>query len=343
MKDSMTTLDRRSFLRVSAAGALAGPALATLALPRRAYAKPGAVHVRFGAGSAIAYNPIYVAKEKGFYEEEGLDVELIWAQAAPEVIQAVIGGSAEGGVGGSFGMIAGAEKGAPIITVAIYAYGGERIALAVRTDAGIKTLRDLYGKKVGFQSGAIGQQMFQTMAEIEKLDVSKIDIVFLNNVDMAAAVAAKSVDAIATWEPQPSLLESKGLVKVLQRGGKYLQSPGCVMFGTDYIKKNREAVSRFVKAHFRGCQFIRQNPKEAAAINAKYVKGAVPEVLQDSYKYLVFDPRVSKQMHAELQSDMKFMLSQKKIARAVDGAAIATSTFTDEIEKQFPELVRDLK
>jgi ABC-type nitrate/sulfonate/bicarbonate transport system substrate-binding protein len=270
-------------------------------------------------------------------------VELIWAQAAPEVIQAVIGGSAEGGVGGSFGMIAGAEKGAPIITVAIYAYGGERIALAVRTDTGIKTLRDLYGKKVGFQSGAIGQQMFQTMAEIEKLDMSKIDIVFLNNVDMAAAVAAKSVDAIATWEPQPSLLESKGLVKVLQRGGKYLQSPGCVMFGTDYIKKNRDAVSRFVRAHFRGCQFIRQNPKEAAVINAKYVKGAVPEVLQDSYKYLVFDPRVSKQMHAELQNDMKFMLSQKKISRPVDGAAIATSAFTDEIEKQFPELVRDLK
>lgn len=117
-------------------------------------------------------------------------------------------------------MIAGAEKGAPVVTVAIYAYGGQRLALAVRSDAGINTLQDLYGKKVGFQSGAIGQQMFQTMAQVEKLDVSKINIVFLNNVDMAAAIASKSVDAIATWEPQPSLLEAKGLVKILTRGGK---------------------------------------------------------------------------------------------------------------------------
>jgi len=78
-------------------------------------------------------------------------------------------------------------------------------------------------------------------------------------VELMATLDAESVDAIVTWEPQPSLLEAKGLVKVVQRGGKYLKSPGCVMFGTEYIKKNPDLVRRFVKAHFRGCQFIRQH------------------------------------------------------------------------------------
>jgi hypothetical protein len=45
-------------------------------------------------------------------------------------------------------------------------------------------------------------------------------------------------------------------------------------------------------------------------------------------------------MQAELQADMKFMLAQKKISRPVEPAALATSTFSDEIEKKFPELVR---
>ena len=49
----------------------------------------------------------------------------------------------------------------------------------------------------------------------------------------------------------PSLLEAKGLVRVIQRSGKYLKGPGCVMFGTEYIKKNPDVVRRFVKAHFR--------------------------------------------------------------------------------------------
>lgn len=306
-------------------------------------APPEKVKVRFGVGSAIAYNPVYVAKEKGFYEEEGLDVELLWLQAAPEVIQAMIGGSAEGGVGGSFGLIAGISKGAPVITTAIYAYGGERIALAVRKDLVIKNLKDLYGKKVAFQSGAIGQQMFTELCAKEGLDMSKVDIVFLNNVDMAAAVASKTVDAIVTWEPQPSLLESKGLVTILQRGGKYLQSPGCVIFGTSYIKKNRDAVLRFTKAHFRASQFIRQNPKEAAVINSKYIRGAVPEVLQKSYEYLIFDPRVTTAMLAELEADMKFMLSQKKITSPVKPTVLATTEFSEEIVKKYPDLVKDLK
>ena len=81
--------------------------------------------VRFGVGSAIAYTPVYVAKEKGLYEEEGLDVELLWLQAAPEVVQAIIGGSAEGGVGGSFGLIAGVSKGAPVITTAMMLMAGK--------------------------------------------------------------------------------------------------------------------------------------------------------------------------------------------------------------------------
>jgi ABC-type nitrate/sulfonate/bicarbonate transport system substrate-binding protein len=311
-------------------------------VPQQGFAEEK-IKIRFGIGSAIAYNPIYVAKEKGFYEEEKLDVEFVWLQAAPEVIQGIIGGSVEGGAAGSFGMIAGIAKGAPAISASIYAYGGDRIALAARKGTGIKTLNDLYGKKVAFQSGAIGQQMFLTMSSVEKIDVSKIDIVFLNNVDMASAVASKSVDAIVTWEPQPSLLEAKGLVEILQRGGKYLQSPGNVVFSTNYIKKNREAVLRFVKAHFKACQFIRQNPKEASVINSKYVKGAVPEVLEKSYAYLTFDPRVTQVTLQELEADMKFVLSQKKIDHAVDPTLLATREFSDEIVKKFPEFVKDLK
>ncbi len=93
--------------------------------------------------------------------------------------------------------------------------------------------------------------MFTTMMQVKQPDMSRIDIVFLNNVDMAAAIGGKSIDAIVTWEPQPSLLEAKGLVRVIQRGGKHLKDPGCVMFGTEYVKKNCDVVRRFVKAHFR--------------------------------------------------------------------------------------------
>lgn len=333
-------LGRREFLSAGLAVVLAPLAPGSIGV---AVAQPKRPRVRFGVGVAVAYSPCYVALEKRLWEEEGVDVDYFPAPGgSPDVIPAVIGGSADGGVGGSFGLIAGVEKGAPVITVAVYAYGGERLALAVRTDSGIKTLPDLYGKKVGVQSGAIGQQMLNTMAEIEKLDMSKIDVVPLNNVDMPAAVGAKMVDAIITWEPYPSLLEAKGLVRVIQRGGKYLQSPGAVMFGTSFIEKNHDVVFRVVKAHFRACQFIRQHPREAAMMVQKHVKGTTPEVIEQSFRYLVFDPRVTKMIVGEFEADMRFMLSQKKIASPVPAKALITSTFSDEVEKRHPDLVADL-
>jgi ABC-type nitrate/sulfonate/bicarbonate transport system substrate-binding protein len=333
-------LGRREFLSAGLAVVLAPLAPGSFGV---AVAQPKRPRVRFGVGVAVAYSPCYVALEKRLWEEEGVDVDYFPAPGgSPDVIPAVIGGSADGGVGGSFGLIAGVEKGAPVITVAVYAYGGERLALAVRIDSGIKTLPDLYGKKVGVQSGAIGQQMLNTMAEIEKLDMSKIDVVPLNNVDMPAAVGAKMVDAIITWEPYPSLLEAKGLVRVIQRGGKYLQSPGAVMFGTSFIEKSHAVVFRLVKAHFRACQFIRQHPREAAVIVQKHVKGTTPEVIEQSFRYLVFDPRVTKMIVGEFEADMRFMLSQKKIASPVPAKALITSTFSDEVEKRHPELVADL-
>lgn len=333
-------LGRREFLNAGLAVVLAPLAPGSIGV---AVAQPKRPRVRFGVGVAVAYSPCYVALERRLWEEEGVDVDYFPAPGgSPDVIPAVIGGSADGGVGGSFGLIAGVEKGAPVITVAVYAYGGERLALAVRTDSGIKTLPDLYGKKVGVQSGAIGQQMLNTMAEIEKLDMSKIDVVPLNNVDMPAAVGAKMVDAIVTWEPYPSLLEAKGLVRVIQRGGKYLQSPGAVMFGTSFIEKNHDVVFRVVKAHFRACQFIRQHPREAAMMVQKHVKGTTPEVIEQSFRYLVFDPRVTKMIAGEFEADMRFMLSQKRIASPVPAKALITSTFSDEVEKRHPELVADL-
>ncbi len=315
-------------------------------IPQPGSAKsPEKVKIRLGVGSTIAYSPIYVAKEKGFYDNEGLDVEFVWAQSAPEVIQGIIGGSLEGGVGASFGVIAGISKGVPVTTVAIYAYGGDRMALGVRKDAGIKTLKDLYGKKVAFQSGSMGQQMFITMSSVEGLDTSKIEAVYLENVNMPAALASKSVDAIVTWEPLPSQLEAKGLISVIKRGSKYLQGVGCVVFGTSYIKNNRDVVLRFVKAHFRAAQFARQNPRETSVINSKYLKqvDAGPEVMAKIFSYMVFDPRVTQRTFHDLEEDTKFMLSLKKIETTVNPTRLATTEFSDEIARQFPALVKDLR
>jgi ABC-type nitrate/sulfonate/bicarbonate transport system substrate-binding protein len=299
--------------------------------------------VRLGIGYALAYVPLYVAKEKGFFKEEGVDVEFVQIEIAPDMIQSIIGGSTDAGVPGTFALITFVAKGAPVSTVAYYGFGGERIALAARKGSGIEKLTDLYGKRLAVQSGTIGAQMWGNLVKAEKLDTSKIDVKNIRNLDLTAAVASDSIDALITWEPNPTILEERGLVKVIQRAGKYQQSYGAVIFGNKFIAANPDTVRKFVKAHFRAAKFIRDNPKEAAEINAKYVRGSTPELLQRSMQYMVFDPRITPASLAELDNDIEFMRDNARLTGNVSAKAMVDSRFSDELAKTNPELTAGLK
>ncbi len=172
-------------------------------LPQEGQAEAPRLKVRLGIGYATAYVPCYIAKEKGFYEKEGLEVDFVPVEIVPDMIQSIIGGSTDAGVGGSFGMIAIIAKGAPVRAVSFYGFGGERIALAARKDSGIKTVKDLVGKKVGVQTGTIGHQMFINMCKVEGIDISKIDVIPLKNLDMPATIATKGVDGAPEAVPAP--------------------------------------------------------------------------------------------------------------------------------------------
>ncbi len=299
--------------------------------------------VRLGIGYALAYVPLYVAQEKGFFKDEGLDVEFVKIEIAPDMIQSIIGGTTDAGTPGSFALITFIAKGAPVSAVAYYGYGGDRIALAAHKDSGINKITDLYGKKLAVQTGTIGAQMWGNMVKVEKLDASKIEVKNIRNLDLPAAIASKSVDALITWEPNPTVLEEKGLVKVVQRAGKYQKSYGAVIFGNKFIEENPDTVRRFVKAHFRASKFIRDNPKEAAQINAKYVKGASVDTIQKSQQYMVFDPRITPESIEDLNGDIEFMKAGGRLPGNVSGKDIVNGKFSDEVAKANPQLVSDLK
>jgi ABC-type nitrate/sulfonate/bicarbonate transport system substrate-binding protein len=102
-------------------------------------------------------------------------------------------------------------------------------------------------------------------------------------------------------------------------------------------------VRRFVKAHFRAAKFIRDNPREAAEINAQYVKGASVETIQKSQQYMVFDPRVTEASVKELDADIAFMKENSRLSGDVSGKDIVNSKFSDAVIKANPELVSDLQ
>lgn len=299
--------------------------------------------VRLGIGYALAYVPLYVAKEKGFFKKEGVDVEFVPIEIVPDMIQSIIGGSTDAGVGGTFALITFIAKGAPVSAVGYYGYGGNRIALAARKGSGIQSIKDLEGKSVAVQTGTIAAQMWTNMVAAEKIDTSKIDVKNIRNLDIPASVASGAVDAIITWEPNPTTLEERGLVKVIQRAGKYQESYGAVIFGNKFISENPKTVQKFLTAHFQASQFVRQHPKEAAEIAAKYVRGSTVETLMKSNAHMVFDPRITSKSLQELGDDIKFMRKEGRLSRDIKPEQLVTPQFSDELARTHPKLSEDIR
>jgi NitT/TauT family transport system substrate-binding protein len=100
----------------------------------------------------------------GIFKKHGLDLEILYVQAGPESIQAVIGGSMDiataAGVSAAVGTFA---KGAPIRIIGSEMIGAPDLYWYVPTNSPIKTVEDFNGKTVAYSTGTIAATITQTM------------------------------------------------------------------------------------------------------------------------------------------------------------------------------------
>src|SRR5919106_707941 len=130
--------------------------------------------------------PFYYGKDRGFYAVEGIDVTLNEGRGSANTVQVVAAGSDTFGLADSSSVILTASKGADVKSVMslLNSTGFAVISLA---SAGIRTPKDLEGKRLAVSPGDPLGQLFRALAAVNKLDMSKISLV---QVDPAAKVVA---------------------------------------------------------------------------------------------------------------------------------------------------------
>lgn len=220
-------------------------------------------------GSWFGDAPLYLAKEKGFYEKYGVSVEIQKVEEAQVRRQLLSSGRA--------------DISAETIDMAILDIGAgvdEKIFMALDTSLGadgivateeIKTISDLKGKKVGVTKG--DPPYFLLKYLMKEQGVKSDEIVFqdMPNADIAGtAFVSGELDAAGTWEPW--------LSKASERvGGHVLVSskdaPGIIVdvaiVRPDILEKRKNEVLGVMKAWFDAIDYWRQNPEEANRIMAK--------------------------------------------------------------------------
>lgn len=238
--------------------------------------------IRIGYWPIAAGLPFFVAIEKGYFKESGLDVEGVKFAAPPQIVEAMIAGRLDGSANGTASAaLAIGELASPGL-VKIFASNPSNVKnvldeFIVASGSAYKSIGELVGKRIASGPGIQNTTLARTV--LERNGVMNAQIVEVPIGQHVGAIIAGQVDAAYTLEPTGTVGRLAGATRVLEGGviATYiLGNPMAPWFGgsasltTDFIKTNPAVAKKYIAAYARGVNFVRANPDEARNYLAGY-------------------------------------------------------------------------
>ncbi|MFE7065070.1 ABC transporter substrate-binding protein [Sutcliffiella sp. NPDC057660] len=243
---------------------------------------------------SIFYAPQYVAIEKGFFEEEGLDVKLTTTWGGDKTMTTLLAGGADVALVGSE------------TSIYVYAQGSNdpiiNFAQLTQTDGTFLVSRDklenfswedLKGSTfLGQRKGGMPQMAGEFVLKKHGIDPQN-DLNLIQNVDFAnipSAFASGTGDFVQLFEPQASIFEAEGIGHIVASFG---EESGLIPYTTfmakeSYIKENPETVEKFTRALYKAQQWVdSHSAKEVAEVILPYFEDTEVELVEtvvDRYK-----------------------------------------------------------
>lgn len=256
---------------------------------------------------------VFVAKEKGFLADElkKYNVKVTWTsfEAGPPMNEAFAAGQEDIGVMGDVPTILAKASGQKTIIIAGASYGEKTLALVVKPNSSIKDGKDLKGKKVAFVKGSYGHHLLGLILSKAGLSFNDIQSVNLPVADISNAVAAGQVDAGVVWEPSLTKGVDNKQTKILIDGTGIKRNNVFYTASESFAKSNPKIIEAYIKALNKASDYIKSNPKEAAAAIQPDIKLPVDELAKLLPKYN-FTPVIEGEDIKELKDVEKFCRDQ---------------------------------
>jgi NitT/TauT family transport system substrate-binding protein len=226
------------------------------------------------AGGANAGFAAAVAE--GYYKDAGLDVKLVEGNGSGNTAQLVAAGRAQLAYADAVAVSQLIAKGAPMkIVSTIYQSNPNEVMALKKT--GIKSIKDLNGKKVGVPSGSSQTTMLPLFLKANNLKESDVNLINMPMTSMVPSLLAGQVDAIlGSMDAYQIQAEAQGAQLDNYRFADYgVPTVSTSIFANDaYIKDNPEVIKKFIAASLKGWSFALDNPEKAV----KDLKAVFPEM-----------------------------------------------------------------
>ncbi len=256
--------------------------------------------LRVGINPWPGYGPLFLAAEKGFFAEEGVDVELVELTSLTDVRRAFERGQVDG-MTSSLVEVLDADRASdrrPVISLMTDYSNGADVVLA---RDGIPDVATLRGKRIGLEASSLNRFVLSRALAAGGLTIADVQVVDLPQLAIQEAVVDGTVDAVVTYPPMSVDIERTGMVShVFSSADIPGEVADIVSFDRTIVQHRPEDVDAFVRAWGRAVAYVENHPAEAHEIIGQYL-GISADDLAAAYEGVVIIP--ADQQDEFLRSD----------------------------------------
>ena len=300
--------------------------------------------VTLGVESSLLPAAVWVAENKGYFQEQGLDLTIKQFDSGRLSLLAMLKGDE--------GIDISAAAPTPIMfnsfvrqdfsIFATFAYAYEDIKVIARKDKGINTTTDLKGKKIGTPMGTTGQFFTETFLIYNSLSSDDVEMVDITPSDLPDALNNDQVDVIIIWEPHGTTA-----MKLLRDNA--IRLPSSDVYKTtfnflimkDFARENPKVLKKFLRAINKGITFIINNKEEAQAITAKRLNLEKEDVALH-WDEFTFALSLDQSLFLSIESEAKWAI-KRELTDATNIPNYLDFIYIDALEAVKPDAMTIIK
>lgn len=299
-------------------------------------------HVTLGIQTSPAMALVMVAQDKGFFQAQGLDVELKEFTAGKFALEAFLAGSLDFAISGDVPPLLAALQGHKfVIPTQLVGRTVNEVRVVARSDEHTGSAKEYFGAKKRKLSTSIGGgPEFFTYEFLKKIGISpeNIEIVSQKPGDMPAALAGGSVDAIAIFDPFAFIAEKQLGEKVVTFTDESIYSELYVLAANEDTRVNPQTVEKLLRGLIAAEKFVQTSPDESKKIVMKYTSldRATVDGIWSSFDFRI---AITSQLLEYWNREVLWAKETGKTASTTQAPDFRSYLFTDPLKSIAPERV----
>jgi ABC-type nitrate/sulfonate/bicarbonate transport system substrate-binding protein len=258
---------------------------------------------------------VHIAVAKGFFAQEGIDVQPQMHSFGKSALRSVLEGKADLATAAETPIMFAALNGEkPVIVAGIFSTSSNS-AIIGRKDRGIMLPRDLKGKRVAYTAGTTGEFFLESFLTANGLTRKDLVLSTLKPDDMFTALTQGKVDATCTWNFPLVLLR-----KELGANGTVFFDPQIytqtfnLVARPEWVKKNPEITKGVLRALIKAEGFVEEHPDEALGIVAQVLK-VDKALLRSIWSGFTYRVQLDKRLLITLEDETRWAMKNGLTAR----------------------------